>query len=59
MNLLTLSHLKKYYEVLDVSALYRKIPGPVVQTIDNAHYPVDKCLQNKLHNPLDSDLSSL
>ena len=38
--------------------------GPIVQRMDNAihqinHYSVDKCLkQNKLHYPLDSDLSS-
>ena len=36
--------------------------APVVQKMDNAihrinHYPVDKCWQNKLHYPLDSDLS--
>ena len=35
---------------------------PVVQKMDNAihrinHYPVDKCCQNKLRYPLDSDLS--
>ena len=34
----------------------------VVQRVDNAipqmnHYPIDKCWQNKLHYPLDSDLS--
>ena len=36
--------------------------GPVVQGLDNDicqinHYPVDKCWQNKLRHPLDSDLS--
>ena len=36
--------------------------APVVQRMDNAihrinHYPVDKRWQNKLHYPLDSDLS--
>ena len=36
--------------------------APVVQRVDNAihrinHYPVDKCWQNKLHYPLDSNLS--
>ena len=36
--------------------------APVVQKMDNAihrinHYPADKCWQNKLHYPLDSDLS--
>ena len=36
--------------------------GPVVQSVDSAihrinHYPVDKCWQNKLRYPPDSDLS--
>jgi len=36
--------------------------APVVQNLDNAihrinRYPVDKCWQNKLRYPLDSDLS--
>ena len=35
---------------------------PIVQRVDNIihrinHYLVDKCWQNKLHYPLDSDLS--
>ena len=38
------------------------VQGPVVQSLDSAihwinHYPVDKCWQNKLRYPLDSDLS--
>ena len=36
--------------------------APVVRKLDNTvhrinRYPADKCLQNKLHYPLDSDLS--
>ena len=36
--------------------------APVVQRVDNAihrinHYPADKCWENKLDYPLDSDLS--
>ena len=36
--------------------------APVVQRVDNAihrinRYPADKCWQNKLHYPPDSDLS--
>ena len=38
-------------------------PGPVVQTLDTAihqinHYPADKYLENRLHYPLDRDLST-
>ena len=54
----TIGHL---FDFMIVAATDKDL-GPVVRSVDNAihrinRYPADKCWQNKLRYPLDSDLS--